>query len=160
MDVTLYTANLIDDIRNKSHYEVAGIQDEDARYRAEAGTEKLAEIKRCIQEAIGRLTHRVAPYLNESYCLDMTDELDVPTDSATATQHTSGYTFEFDMSERRADGKKEPLRNAMHSFVVHYALSFFYSSVSQMELSNKHGMAAIEVGNHLDEIIYTKQAPR
>ena len=160
MDVTLYTQNLIDDIRNKSHYEVASIADDDARYRAEAGTEKLSEIKRCIQEAIGRLTHRLYPYLNEAYTFDMTDDLDVPTDSAGATTHTAGYKFEFDMSERRADGKKEPLRNAMHSFVVHYALSFFYSTVSQSELSNKHGVAALEEANHLDEIIYTKKAPR
>jgi len=154
MDVTLYTQYLIDDIRNKSHYEVAGIPDDDARYRAEAGTEKLAEIRRCVQEAIGRLTHRVARYLNESYTFDMTDEEDVPDGQG------EGYIFSFDMSERRMDGKKEPLRNAMHSFVVHYALAFFYSSVSLMDLSNKHSAAALDEANNLDEIIYTKQAPR
>ena len=154
MDVTLYTKNLIDDIRNKSHYEVSAITDDEARYRAEAGTEKMSEIKRCIQEAIGRLTHRISPFLNESFSFSMDDNESVPTGT------NEGYTFIFDMSERRADGKQEPLRNAMHSFVVHYALSFFYSSVSQMDLSNKHGVAAIDEANHLDEIIYTKKAPR
>ena len=84
----------------------------------------------------------------------MDDNESVPTGT------NEGYTFIFDISERRADGKKEPLRNAMHSFVVHYALSFFYSTVSQMELSNKHGVAAVDEANHLDEIIYTKKAPR
>ena len=154
MDVTLYTKTLIDDIRNKSHYEVSAIADPEARYRAEAGTEKIAEIKRCLQEAVGRLTHRVARYLNETYTFDMTDALDVP------EAEDGGYTFSFDMAERRTDGKREPLRNAMHSFVVHYALSYFYSTVSQSELSNKHGVAALEQAQLLDEIIYTKQAPR
>ena len=31
MDVTLYTQNLINDIRNKSHYEVSAITDDEAR---------------------------------------------------------------------------------------------------------------------------------
>ena len=154
MEVTLYTQNLIDDIRNKSHYEVSAITDAEARYRAEAGSEKIAEIKRCLQEAIGRLTHRISPYLNESFSFNITDNEDVP------EGQSEGYVFLFDMSDRRADGKKEPLRNAMHSFVVHYALSFFYSSVSQGDLSNKHSVAALDEANRLDEIIYSKKAPR
>ncbi|MBR5660599.1 MAG: hypothetical protein IKW99_03520 [Bacteroidales bacterium] len=47
----------------------------------------------------------------------------------------------------------------MSSLVVHYALSRFYSNVSQPDLSNKHSLMAIDAGNEIDNLLYSKLPP-
>lgn len=151
MVITLYEQELYNDFRSKSHYEVAEITDAEARYRAEAGTEKQGEIVRCIRDGIAQARHR---------CLRFLDETITPeADDSYATDDVE-YVFSFPVSERRAIGKAEPLAAALHNFVVHYAMSKFYSSVSQMELSNKHSLQAVENGTDIDRLLYTKQPPR
>ena len=150
MVITLYEQELYNDIRKKSHYEVAEIQDVEARYRAEAGTEKQEEILRCIEEGVAQARHRCLRYLDET----ITEEADDTLDPGEV------YTFYFPISERRAINKAEPLTSALHTFVVHYARSKFYSTVSQIELSNKHSLQAVECGNDIDQLLYTKQPPR
>ena len=150
MVITLTTAKLIESIKSISHREVAEIPDIDARYRAEAGSEKMEEINRCLTEALGRLTHRCNRFLIESYSSGANDTVSM----------SASYNFEFNFTERRAANKAEPLAAAMHDFVVEYALSKFYSYVSQGELSNKHAMQAISTGNLLEELLYIKNPPR
>lgn len=150
MVINLYDQELYNDIRKKSHYEVAEIQDVEARYRAEAGTEKQEEILRCIEEGVAQARHRCLRYLDET----ITEEADDTLNPGEV------YTFYFPISERRAISKAEPLTSALHAFVVHYALSKFYSTVSQIELSNKHSLQAVECGNDIDQLLYTKQPPR
>lgn len=150
MVITLYEQELYNDVRKKSHYEVAEIQDVEARYRAEAGTEKQEEIMRCINEGIAQARHRCLRYLDETIVDRADNTMNIDEE----------HTFFFPISERRAIGKAEPLSAALHSFVVHYALSKFYSTVSQIELSNKHSLQAVEVGNDIDNLLYTKQPPR
>ena len=70
------------------------------------------------------------------------------------------FAFEFVLSERRSINNTEPLLNEMHTFMVEYALSKFYSIVNQGELSNKHSLLALDAGNNIDQILYTKQPPR
>lgn len=150
MVITIYTEEVMNHLRAVSHREVAEIADVEARYRAEAGSEKLEEIYRCIEEAYSRLSSRLSRWLKATYYTRKDNLLDVP----------ASYEFEFDISERRAINKTDALANAMDVFMVEYALSKFYSNVSQGDLSNKHSLLAIDAGNQLDELLYTKQPPR
>ena len=59
MLIVLSVEELMRDIKKKSHREVEErIADVEARYRAEAGTEKEDEITRCMGEAASALSHR------------------------------------------------------------------------------------------------------
>lgn len=134
----------------KSHQEVSVIDDNEARYRAEAGSEKLEDITRCLGEGLGAVRHRCVRFLKE----EITERSD------NLSNLPEKVSFDLALSERRAIGKNEPLTKAMHSLVVEYALAKFYSDVSQMELSNKHSALAINAGNEIDDLLYTKLPPR
>jgi hypothetical protein len=149
MVITLYTAEIINSLRTISHREVAEIADVEARYRAEAGSEKTGEIYSCIEDAAARLSGRCARFLAGAYSTGKDNLHSLPAE----------YVFEFTLSERRAVNKAAPLTEAMDTFVVEYALSKFYSMVSQGDLSNKHSLLAIDAGNQIAQLLYTKQPP-
>lgn len=149
MVITLYTEEIVSDLRGVSHHEVAEIPDVEARYRAEAGTEKYHLIHKCISEAVTRLARRCGRFLRGNYTVASDNAQEIPV----------SYTFNFDISERRAVGKAEILAETMHNFILHYALSQFYSDVSQGDLSNKHSLLAMEAGNEIDTLIYSKLPP-
>lgn len=150
MVITLYKQELLNDIREKSHLEVANIPDAEARYRAEAGTEKVEDIYRCVWEALSRLYHRCWRFLNDDFSKRADNVAWLPDE----------IQVELVLSERRAIGKANPLKAAMHSFVVEYSLSKFYSDVAQQELSNKHSVLALEAGDRIDNLLFTKLPPR
>lgn len=151
MVITLYKQEILNDLRTKSHYEVSNlILDAEARYRVEAGAEKQEDILRCIDEGHSRLLHRCWRYLSEVLVEEGDNVLYSPQE----------YRVSLVLSERRAVGKEKPLSEAMHTFVVEYALSKFYSDVSQQELSNKHSVLAMEAGDRIDNLLYTKLPPR
>lgn len=152
MVITLHTQEILDKLRSVSHREVSVIEDADARYRAEAGTEKMYEIERCVSEAASRLAGRavVARFLKADFKWEKDNQHELPPE----------YVFEFVLSERRAVGTAIPLEEAMNTFMVEYALTKFYSIVSLVDLSNKHSLLAIEAGNEIESILYTKKPPR
>lgn len=150
MVITLYVSNIISQMRAISHREVSAIDDAEARYRAEAGTEKMDDIRHCVDDAYKRLLGRCSRFLKDSYTTATSDNIGIP----------ESYVIELSLSERRAINKADPLEEAMHNFVVEYALSKFYSNVSQGDLSNKHSLAALDAGNNLETLLYTKQPPR
>ena len=149
MTIELIKSIILEDIRKKSYYECQSVPDIDARYRTEAGTEKMDEIRRDMEEGFMQLNRRCVRWLNNSY-----------TAFADNTQPESeSMVYDFKISERRANGKIEPLTDAMHRLVVEYALSKFYSTVNAVDLSNKHSLHAIDAANEIDELLYTKQPP-
>ena len=150
MVITLYTEEILNSLRSVSHREVAAIEDPDMRYRAEAGSEKMEDIYHCIWDAFARLSSRCSRWLKATYQHKRENLMDIPTQ----------FTFEFVLSERRSINNTEPLTNEMHNFMVEYALSKFYSIVNQGDLSNKHSLLALDAGNAIDQILYTKQPPR
>ncbi len=150
MVITLHVNEVINNLRGISHREVAAIDDPDARYRAEAGSEKMEEIYRCVWEAFANLSARCRRWLKASYQSSRENLIDVPTQ----------FNFEFLLSERRAINNAESLESGMHTFMVEYALAKFYSIENQGDLSNKHSLLAIEAGNALDQMLYTKLPPR
>lgn len=150
MVITLTTEEILNRVRTISHDEVAAIADVEARYRAEAGTEKMKEIHDCIKEAHGRLVHQCRRFLRNTNAQGANNTGTLP----------QTYTFDFILSERRNLGNGEPLAEVMNTFMVEYALAKFYSVVSQGDLSNKHSLLAIDAGKELDVILYTKLPPR
>lgn len=151
MEITLHSKKIKEAILKISHDEVAGIEDADARYRAEAGTEKKYEILNAIREALRRLDKKLARWLVEEYD---------PNGNNILEELPEAFVYNFNFSERRAIGKTEALTIAMHTFIVEYSLMKFYSNVSQGELSNKHGLLAVDAGNELEELLFTKNPPR
>ena len=150
MVVELYVQEILSNLRAVSHREVAGIENVDARYRAEAGSEKMDDIYRCIFDAAKRLGSRCFRFLDDAYIPNFDNASNFP----------EKITYDFNFSERRAINKAVPLEEAMHTFILEYALAKFYSIVNQSELSNKHSLQAIDAGNVLDELLYTKKPPR
>lgn len=150
MLITLSVAEIMRDIKKKSHREVEEkIPDVEARYRAEAGTEKEDEITRCMVEAASALSHRMHRYLRTWYQDEVDNQLAIP----------EAFVYDLSFSERRAEGKAQPLTDYMHNFIVHLTLSRFYSTVSQQELSNIHSQLALDTAGLLDDMIYTKKPP-
>lgn len=152
MVIILHTQEILDKLRSVSHREVSGIEDADARYRAEAGTEKMYEIQHCVSDAAKRLAGRgsVARFLKAEFTEVGDNTIDFP----------KAYQFEFVLSERRMVNTANQLEEPMNTFVVEYALSKFYSIVNLGELSNKHSLSAIDAANEIDRILYTKKPPR
>jgi len=149
MVIELYTQEILNDLRSKSHYEVSQITDAEARYKVEAGSEKMDEVTRCISEAASRLHGRCRRFLKEFLSRNMDNTVFFP----------DKYVVNLVLSERRGLNK-ESIAEAMHTFLVEYALSKFYVSMSQQELSNKHSLLAVDAGNLIDELLYTKLPPR
>lgn len=148
--IRLYTGELHSRLRTISHRECAEIADVEARYRAEAGTEKTEEIYACLDEGSRRLASRCYRFLADEYTIEKDNLTSLP----------EAYVYDFTFSERRALGKADPLAEAMNTFILEYALAKFYSNVSQSELSNKHSLLAIDAGNLISGLLFTKKPPR
>lgn len=149
MRIVICKKEVLFDVMNKSHEEVAGIEDAEARYRIEAGEHKMNELERDLAEVSTKLARRVHRYLDEYYEQEADNSLSLP----------EAFVYEFTFSERRMVGKAQPLADAMHSFLVHYTLAKFYASVSQTELSNNHSKFTQEAMSDIEELINTKAAP-
>ncbi len=150
MVITLKTEEIIRRIKAISHLEVADIVDVEARYRAEAGTEKIAVINNCMDDARKRLASVCRRFLRASRTTNVDNTTVIPT----------SYVYELTLSERRALNSADILEEAMNTFLVEYALSKFYSIVSQGELSNKHSLLAVDAGDNVQNILFTKMPPR
>lgn len=149
MVITLYAATLLARLKSISHREVAEIQDAEARYRAEAGTEKEAELKQDIRDGVAMCSHRVIRFLRRTFTRTVDNTPAWP----------ESFVYDLELSERRLANKGDALETAMNDFVLHYALSKFYSNVSQIELSNKHSVLTNEAAKNIEQLLYTKLPP-
>lgn len=149
MVVTIYAQEVLNDLRSKSHYEVSAIENAEARYRIEAGTEKMDEIVRCINEGVARLSRVMTRWMRSAITSETDNTSSLP----------ASWTFDLAISERRAIGKAEPLSELVQTFVVEYALSKFYSDMSVQEYSNKHSVLALDAASRLDDLMYSKMPP-
>lgn len=149
MQITLSIDRIIKDIRTKSHLEVSSIADPSARYKVEAGTEKLSEIKRDIAGAVSSL-------VNECYrFLDMPG-IDEEDDSISGADIVLGVSAGL----RRLDGKEKAVTQKIHEAVVNFALQKFYTSVSQMDLSSVHQAQARADIEELERMLRRKRPPK
>ena len=152
MTVTINTSELFFDIKNKSHHEVASIENVDQRYVAEAGTENTHEILRCIIEAEARVRLMCGRFLNK-----VTENKDVSSDLPSTIP--SSYTYSFVDNARRQDNRGKVIADGMHSAIVSMALSKFYVSVNQMELATSHDALATNGVQLLEKMLFEKLPP-
>lgn len=151
MTVNINIKELFFDIKNKSHHEVASIQDTDLRYVAEAGTENEHEIYRCIIEAEARVRLMCGKFLvraSESF-----------NDNTLPEKVPDKYTYEFVDNARRQDNRGQVIVDGMHSAIVSMALSKFYVSVNQNELAAQHDALANKGVELLERMLYEKLPP-
>lgn len=149
MRIELSKNELLFDIQNKSHSEVSVIADAEARYKVEAGTEKIAEIERDLITAMSTLYTQIGRYLRTNHA--------PYADNGAGLPDTLIYDFIF--SERRLDGKMQPLTDAIHAYLVDCTLGIFYSSVGHVEFQKKHAEQAATDARLVETLIYTKKPP-
>lgn len=150
LTITLLTDPILTEIKQKSFQETENIPDPLVRYNSRAAEENQAEVVRCILNGLSQLSRRCGRFLRAGHPSSVDNISGLP----------ESYEFEFNFSERRGVNKAEALVDVMNAFVVQYALSRFYATVNQGELSNAHSLAALDYGNQIDELLYTKQPPR
>lgn len=149
MEIRLSIESIIKDIRTKSHLEVASVADPATRYKIEAGTEKLAEIKRNIAGAVSTLVEKCYRFMDAP-------GIDYEDDSVT----DKDITLTLSVGPRRMEGKEKAVAQKIHEAVVNFALQKFYVSVSQVDLSGAHqaqGKANIE---ELEQMLRRKRPPK
>ena len=149
MLVTLDIEKIIRDIRTKSHLEVANVADPSVRYRVEAGTEKLSEVRRDVAGAVSTL-------VNDCYRF-----LDMPAvNGADDTISGDKVVFEVLAGPRRMEGKEKALAQKIHEIVVDLAMQKFYVSVSQIEMSKAHAAQAENGKSELLTMLRRKRPPK
>ena len=150
MKITLQIDPILLEVRQKSHLNVQDIKDPEARDNARAGLDKIEEITRCVYDGFAQLQRRCGRFLTREYTIEADNVSRMP----------GAYVYEFSVSERRGANKAEALEEAMHGFVVQYALAKFCATVNQTERSNSHSVAALDYGKQIEELLYTKLPPR
>ena len=149
MQVTLDIETVIRDIRTKSHLEAASVADPAARYRVEAGTEKLSEVKRDIAGAVSSL-------VNDCYRF-----LDMPgTGEADDIISDGKVVLNVSAGQRRMDGKEKAVAQKIHEIVVDLSLQKFYVSVTQLEMSKAHQAQAVTGIAELESMLRRKRPPK
>ena len=149
MQVTLDIETIIRDIRTKSHLEVANVADPAARYRVEAGTEKLTEVRRNIAGAVSSL-------VNECYrFLDMAG-----TGESDDTIAGDKVVLNVTAGPRRLDGKEKAFAQKIHEIVVDLAMQRFYVSVAQVDMSKAHQSQAVAEIAELETMLRRKRPPK
>lgn len=154
MKILLQTTELLFDIRNKSHMECESITDVDARYRTEAGADKIDEVRRCLTEAVSRLYRLAYRWTRKFYQEETFDDADIPSEN-----HHLHYIFELNLTQRQGEGKAKMLADLFHEYVVEATLAKFYGSVSAQELSNIHSTRALDAGERISELLNRKSVP-
>lgn len=149
MQVEIRISDVVYDIRNKSHLEVATIEDVNKRYLIEAGTEKLDEIHRCIIEADSRVRFSLRRFLARD------NEGDISIENIPTT-----LIYAMSISERRSRSNGAILSSMIHAALVSMALSLFYLSVGEAELHKRHAAMAENQINIIETTLGVKMPPR
>lgn len=153
MEIKLKVKRLVNDIRSKSHFTVATIADPSARYNAEAGSDKTAEILRDISDAVSSAVQQCYRFM-DSPGIDVADDMMTLLDEGEVV-----FTFPG-IGARRMDGKEKALADKLHAIVVSLALQKYYLSVAQAELSKTYAVTAISGMQELEALLRQKRPPK
>ena len=150
MEIKLNIGEILKDVRTKSHLEAANVTDPTVRYKIEAGTEKMGEVRRDLASA-------VATIVQECYRF-----LDAPgvDDADNALTDKEELTFVITGGARRLYGKEKALAQKLHSIVTDLTLHKFYASVSQADLSKQHTSLAATGIAELGSMLRQKRPPK
>lgn len=162
MVITIGIKDLLYAIRSTSHAEVASIADINERYKAEAGLEKLELIKQCILESYATLLTVCHRFMTGDTMTDFNPAVQDAT--PTIDGHTNigidDFTFTLDGGARRFGAKNVAIGNKIREALKDYALSSFYTSVSQLTLADAHNKRAVADLAELNTILHSKRPPK
>ena len=150
MEIRLNTAKIINDVRTKSHLEVANIADPSVRYKVEAGTEKMGEIKRDLAAAVSYLVQECYRFLDMPGVEDANNQI---TDS-------EELVFVIAGGARRLYGKEKALAQKLHEITVDLTMNKYYASVSHADLSKQHASLAANGIASLTALLRQKRPPK
>lgn len=150
MEIKLNINKIVNDVRTKSHLEVATVQDPTARYRVEAGTEKMGEIKRDLAAAVSTIVQECYRFLDAPGVDDADNML---TDA-------EELTFVILGGARRLYGKEKALAMKLHEVAVDLTLHKFYASVSHADLSKQHASLAATGIAQIESMLRQKRPPK
>lgn len=154
--INISSDEVVYDIRSKTHTELAvSVQDESQRYKIEAGTEKLDEIRRCVQEAYAEAAGALARFFEEEGNADG----DMSSYANGAVALPSFLSFQFKWSERRYRYKIESLKVLLFSLLVNLAMSRFYLSMQAENLAKVRAGQAQSDLSQVQALVYYKAEP-
>lgn len=148
-NITISYSEVLFDLRNKNKEEVRFIQEPQARYLAEARTDKSDEVSRCIKEAFSQVASLYVRFVKNDFDADATDDLGSIED----------LSLVLELSERRSYGKAQVIADTIHSLVVNHALSKFYNTIQQPDLAAKRAALAMEDTKLLNKLFFEKLPP-
>ena len=149
MEINLNTNKIVDEVRRRAYFEVESIKEPEARNDARAGLDKMAEIEQSLVVAASELQDMTNRFL----LLDAT----FYTDNTGSTPQSLMYVFQA--GERRMAGKLPALTAAIHDFLVDTMLSKHFTTVSQVDISDRHKKLAAERFAQIERLLYTKNPP-
>ena len=147
--ITISRTEVLNDMRVKSHAEVASIKDDKERYLAELGSEKLEEAHQCINNASAEVEALLRPFMGGSADTESENDYDASSD----------MVYAMSVTPRKAAGLAAPLAKAIHSYIVNSALAKFYVSVSRADLAERRRADLPSVISVINNLIYQRTAP-
>lgn len=151
MIISIQTNEVVFNLKNKSHLEVAALPVEQ-RYIIEAGAEKVDEIDRCISEAYAEAKAKMWRFLVND---DISDEVEV-----SAPENGDYLYFDIKGTTRRLSGKAGIIADKLLSVITDLALGRFYASVNFPALAQGREARAISGIQGLERIVFAKEKPR
>lgn len=149
MSITIKYSEVLFDLQNKNREEVRGIEDPQTRYLSEAGSDKMDEVTRCIQEALANVATMFLRFIPTKENEGASNVLRNPDD----------VLLVFEISERRGAGKDRMIAEILHSLIVNLSLSKFYNTVNQIELAAKRDALAASDIAVINKLLYEKLPP-
>lgn len=148
IEITINRANVLADMRVKSHAEVAILADDRERYLAELGTEKLPLAHQCITDSVSEVVELIRPLLKSVTPESLTDGYD-----------TDDILFSLEVSGRKADAIERRLAQAIHTYVVNASLARYYEGVSRVDIAERHRARLAPDMTIIEEICFHKNEP-
>lgn len=150
VQITIKRANVLDDMKVKSHAETAVIADPTERYIAELGSEKEEEAQQCITDASVEVTSVLRQSLKETGSNDTVDD---------DYDDSIDIVYSMDCTSRRAAGLGDSLMKAIHAYIVDSALNKFYISVGRADFAERHGSKLAAEIMVIRKLLHTKFKP-
>lgn len=152
MEVKISSDELLFNIKNKSHQELAVLApDPEQRYAQEAGTEKEEDLKRCIVESFAEAVGIVSRF---EYNICPVQEV-----TATAPELPEYFVFYIESSERRLVSEEQALADMILSYMTNRSLSRYYTNAGRNDLAAKDEANAAYDKDQIIKLIYRKRRP-
>lgn len=149
MEVIVGTSSILEELRQKSHFNTRPIEAPEARINARAGEEEQDELERCLLTSESALRNIISRWAVG--CLEPVSDshLGIPEE----------LVYDFNIGQRRAAGKSVPVAMAIHAYLVAKTLSLFYRTVTRADLAEIQDGLAAQAEAQLTKLLNTKAEP-